>query len=177
MPLRRAAWALALVATALGCGRRAPTPQASSASASVVPPPSPAPGSASPAPPPLPPSFEVEFEGKLLGAPPAARYVVIVTPEPCTADNLGTVPTIAIGEGRRKPAGLVYWTEGNVREGSRGYVCAFALNARGRATAFGAHPRSPLLFAAGGKDDLEFEDVDIPLRPLDPPRELPPQRF
>ena len=125
----------------------------------------------------MPSSFEVEIGGKLTGPVAAVRYVFLVAPEPCTIDNLGTVKTIAIGEGRRKSGGLTYWTEGNVREGSKGYACAAALDARGRAVGFGVYARNPLVFSAGGKGELEMGDVDIVLARLSPARALPAQRF
>lgn len=122
-------------------------------------------------------SFEVELEGTVRGAVKGARYVVLVSEQPCTPDNVGTVPTIAIGEARRKPKGLLYATEGNVREGSRGHLCATVLDARGRAIGFGAYAKNPIVFGASGKDELELEDLDVTVTPLSPPRELPPNRF
>lgn len=123
-------------------------------------------------------SFEVEFEGAVKGViKGGARYVVLVSEQPCTPDNLGTVPTIAIGEARPKPKGRLYATEGNVREGSRGHVCAVVLDDKGRAIGFGAYAKNPLTFGASGKDELELEDVDVVVAPLIPPRELPAGRF
>ena len=111
-----------------------------------------------------------------LGTPPGSGSAMRA-PSPASFEVLGTVKTIAIGEGRRKPAGLKYWTEGNVREGSLGYACAVALDARGRAVGFGVYARHPLVFSAGGKGELEMSDVDIVLAPLSPIRALRSPRF
>lgn len=163
-----------------GCTRKTPPAKAERAAVAT------ASASASPTPiatayavpePHGPTSFEVEFEGTLKSTVKGARYVVLVSEQPCTPDNLGTVPTIAIGEARKKPKGLVYATEGNVREGSRGYVCATVLDEKGRAIGFGAYGKNPIVFSASGKDELEIEDLDVSVGPLVPGRELPGGRF
>ena len=181
-PLSSPSWTLglsalvALVALA-ACGRKPPPPPpAVRAAPSNVNPSATTTAYAIPEPD-LPASCEVEFEGAVKGKVKGARYVVLVSEQPCTTENLGTVPTIAIGEARQKPKGRLYATEGNVREGSRGHVCAVVLDEKGRAVGFGAFAKNPIVFDARGKDELKLEDVDVTVMPVSPPRELPLGRF
>jgi hypothetical protein len=125
------------------------------------------------------PSFEVELEG-VIRTPvqlKAVRYVAIVTPEECTLDNLASVPTLAIGEGRPRPTVRKFWTEGNVREGTRAWVCVFGLDANGAVSGFGSYPQNPLTLRGGGKNEIEIEDLDVTLSPVRPPRSLGERTF
>lgn len=125
------------------------------------------------------PSFEVELEG-LIKKPAqmrATRYVAIVTPEPCTLDNLGVVATLAIGEGRPRPTALTFWTEGNVREGTKAWICVLGLDATRNVIGFGTYPNNPLELRAHGKGELELEDLDVTLAPVSPPRSLGGREF
>jgi hypothetical protein len=125
------------------------------------------------------PSFEVELEG-VIKTPvqmKAARYVAIVTPEACTLDNLATVETLAIGEGRPRPVVRKFWTEGNVREGTQAWICVFGLDPSGAVIGFGTSPRNPLTLRGGGKNEIEVEDLDVTLQPVAPPRSLGQRTF
>ncbi len=69
-----------------------------------------------------------------------------------------------------------YDTEAAARDASEFYVCAFAVDAADRLVGFGQYTKNPISVRAGDGSEVEIEDVDIRLLPVQP-RQLPVGRY
>jgi hypothetical protein len=120
--------------------------------------------------------FEAEVEGTLSGAQGDGHRVVFVAIEPCDPDRLESIKTVATAFFGPSAKNGDYDTEAAARDGSVFYVCAFALDAADRLVGFGQYAKNPISVRAGDSSEVEIEDVDIRLLPVQP-RQLPVGRY
>jgi hypothetical protein len=120
--------------------------------------------------------FEAEIEGTLRGTQGDGHRVVFVATEPCSPDRLESMKTVATAFLGPSSVNGNYDTEAAARDGSVFYVCAFAMDAADRLVGFGQYEKNPISVRAGDRSEVEIEDVDILLLPVQP-RQLPVGRY
>jgi hypothetical protein len=161
---KRAIFVLAL-STFLGCerDRTAPTkvvqPQPVSPAASqpaLPPPPAPKPEHAA-----LTGDAEIEMIGEWQPGKVKAKAVVFVAqPDPCMP-----VPetTKRLGEANLTKPGA-FFAEFFIPQGTKGHLCAYATDKKGRIVGAAAYAKNPVLFQGAG--DIIIRDIDLQLRPV-----------
>jgi hypothetical protein len=120
--------------------------------------------------------FEAELEGTLSGERGDGHRVVFVAAEPCRSESIEKVETVAmVLLGPRFKSGD--WNADAIaRDGTRFYLCAFALDASDRLVGFGEYEKNPVVIHANDAPEVEVEDVDIALSKTSP-RQLPKGRY
>lgn len=115
---------------------------------------------------------EVEISGTLRLSQKPARLFVFVSRKAC---DPGLTEKDIVGSVRIDPfVGTNFFIEVFVPQGTKGNVCAAALDEKGRITAFGAYPKNPLTFR--GEGEVSFGGVNFPLARL--PKPVPaPEKF
>jgi hypothetical protein len=120
--------------------------------------------------------LEVELAGRVLGERGDGHRVVFVATEPCEPARLEHTHTVAMAflgpqakEGR-------FETEASAHEGLRFFLCGFALDAAEQLVAFGQYAHNPIIVPASTQAEVELEDLDLVLTPVEP-RSLPPGRY
>jgi hypothetical protein len=112
---------------------------------------------------------EVEISGTLKISEKPARLFVFVTRKAC---DPGLNEKDIVGSVRIDPfVGTNFFIEVFVPQGSKGNVCAAALDEKGRITAFGGYPKNPLTFR--GEGEVSFGGVIFPLNRLPKPVPAP----
>ncbi len=115
---------------------------------------------------------EVEISGTLRLSQKPARLFVFVSRKAC---DPGLTEKDIVGSVRIDPfVGTNFFIEVFVPQGTKGNVCAAALDEKGRIVAFGAYPKNPLTFR--GEGEVSFGGVNFPLARL--PKPVPaPEKF
>jgi len=115
---------------------------------------------------------EVEISGTLRLSQKPARLFVFVSRKAC---DPGLNEKDIVGSVRIDPfVGTNFFIEVFVPQGTKGNVCAAALDEKGRIIAFGAYPKNPLTFR--GQGEVSFGGVSFPLARL--PKPIPaPEKF
>jgi hypothetical protein len=120
--------------------------------------------------------FEVELTGDLGGERGDGNRVVFVATEPCRADNIERVVTVAMSfVGPRFKSGH-FSAEAVARDGTQFYLCAFALDTTDRLVGFGDFEHNPIVIRESDKPEVEVEDIDITVART-APRQLPKGRY
>jgi hypothetical protein len=122
--------------------------------------------------------LEVEVTGTVRDQIKARKYLVFVLAAPCTlstldqAKPLGGIDSI-VGYSKEKMFGF----EAVIPHGSRGYLCALALDAGSRVVGFGRYDHNPLVInRTPGEEYAHVRGVEIPLARVQPAWPLT-QRF
>jgi len=116
--------------------------------------------------------FEAEIEGTLSGERGDGHRVVFVAAEPCRSESIEKTETVAmVLLGPRFKRGD-FNAEAIASEGTRFYLCAFALDGSDRLVGFGQYEKNPVVIHANDEPEVEVEDVDIALSKTSP-RQLP----
>ena len=89
----------------------------------------------------------------------ASDYLLYISAEPCSP-----LPKTVTSWGEMKPQkdSADFFIEIFPLAGSRGYVCALALDGKGQVIAIAAHPGNPLTFV--GQGEVEFFDIPLVLQ-------------
>lgn len=104
----------------------------------------------------------------------APRYIVLLTPTPCDAQQLGTTYVSSLGHPEAAAAQKEFYLEPVVRDGDQLHLCGAALDAKGtRVIGFGAYAKNPITFRRehdekhGADEKGEEEDDDLQMRGLE----------
>jgi hypothetical protein len=120
--------------------------------------------------------FEAEIEGTLSGERGDGHRVVFVAAEPCQSESIEKIETVAmVLLGPRFKSGD-FSAEAIASEGTRFYLCAFALDREDRLVGFGQYEDNPVVIHANDEPEVEVEDIDIALEKTSP-RQLPKGRY
>jgi len=124
--------------------------------------------------------FEAHVEGHLRGSLEAARYLVVLSHEPCDPRRLYAARHSCLGHPDAADPDKDFFLEAIVHADVPQHLCGAGLDASGtRIVSFGAYPGNPLRFVPPppGEDERELEDLDFPLVALPAPVVMPDARF
>jgi hypothetical protein len=117
--------------------------------------------------------YEAEVEGEVedLDHLKPAKIVAFMTPDGCEWHRLDKLYLSALAHPDVRAAKKAFRIEPVVRDHEKLFLCAIAIDRDGRTViGAGAYPKNPIEFVKPpGHDELEIEDLDVPLRKLKPP--------